>query len=408
MGIFSRIALTALLASIVSVAHAQPIVVADSGDSAWVMAASVIALLALPGMMLLRGRSIEGEIGTAMMVSAAVASLVFAVVGYSLAFEEGSPVIGGTGNLLLGNMVTLHPNLTISDTVYAIFELSLLIFAVGLLVSSIADRTRRLWLAAFVTLWTLMVYAPVAHWVWGGGWLSELGVLDYGGGLVVQITAGTAALVLTLLVGRKAEAGNTDDSRSPFGLPLVWVGWIAIMGGAAFGAGDDAATAMLNTHFAGSAAALAGLAIAHWSKDAGGKYRYETSAIAGLAAAGSGAAYVGSGGAIALGIMGAIAAWAGSTLLARLKVGTTANAFVSSGCGGIIGTLAFPVFVSTSFGGPGFDEDAGLTTQLIAQGVGVVAVLLWSAVATAIAALITSVVIPLRVRDSSANHHETG
>jgi Amt family ammonium transporter len=396
---FTRIALTALIIPIASAAQAQPIVVADSGDSAWVLAASAIALFAaLPGLALFHARGRENSHGTAMFLSVAIAALVFAIIGYSLAFGEGSTIIGGTGNAMLGNMAALHLDTTISDIVYALFELSIAVFAVGLLVSSIADRARLGWLAGFVTLWSLIVYAPVARWVWGGGWLGELGVLDYGGGLVVQVSAGTAALVVALLIDRGPHEVVPGDARVTLGgLWLVWIGWLGVIGGAALSGGDDAATAMLNAQFAGSAAVLTGFAIAHWRKSAPDNYGFATAAIAGLAAISAGAGYVGPGGAMALGILGAVAAWAGSVFVARLKVGATASAFVSSGCGGIIGAVAFPVFVSPAFGGPGFDEGVGLSTQVLAQGVGVLAVVLWSAVVTVVAALMVSMVAPMRV-----------
>ncbi|MDB5715249.1 MAG: ammonium transporter [Sphingomonadales bacterium] len=395
---FHRIALTALTLFAATSADAQPIVVADSGDSAWVLAASAIALFAaLPGLALFHGRGREGNHGAALFLSATIASLVFAVIGYSLAFGDGSTIIGGVDNAMLANLAELHVDATISDTVYALFELSIALFAVGLLVASIADRARLGWLAGFVTLWTLIVYAPLAHWIWGGGWLAALGVIDFGGGLVVQIAAGTAALIIALLLGRGTIDDAVGDGRITLGgLWLIWIGWLGVIGGAALAGGDDAASAMLNTQFAGSAAVLIGFAISAWRKTAPGGYGFPTAAIAGLAAVSTGAGYVGPAGAMALGVLGAIAGWAGSAFVQRLHVGATASAFASSGCGGIIGAVAFPVFVSPLFGGPGFDEGVGLLTQTVAQGVGVLVVMLWSAVVTAIASLMVSMVAPMR------------
>jgi Amt family ammonium transporter len=407
----SQAALITLMISISTAiptgAGAQPIIVADSGDSAWVLAASAIVLFAaLPGLALFHARGVkggasggEGKHGTAMFVSVAIASLAFAAIGYSLAFADGSAVIGSAGNAMLANMAELRADTTISDTVYALFELSIAVFAVGLLVSSIAERARIGWLAGFVLLWSLIVYAPIAHWVWGGGWLADLGVLDFGGGLVVQVSVGAAALVIALLIGRGGHEEIAGDARVTLGgLWLVWIGWLGVIGGAALAGGDDAATAMLNAQFAGSAAVLTGFAIARWRKSAPANYGFPAAAIAGLAAISSGASYVGPGGAMAIGVLGAVAAWVGSVFVARLNVGTAASAFVSSGCGGIVGAVAFPVFVSPIFGGPGFDAGIGLVTQTIAQGVGVLAILLWSAVVTAIAALVVSMVAPMRVR----------
>ncbi|WP_293882269.1 ammonium transporter [Sphingomonas sp.] len=410
MTTLSRYALTTLGISLATVAQAQPIVVADSGDSAWVLAASALGLIAaLPGLALLHGRR-DGVHGPAIVLSAAIATLVFAALGYSLAFSEGGSIIGGADNAMLANMAEMHADLTISDIVFALYQLTVALFAVGIMVSSIAHRARIGWLGGFVAVWSLIVYAPVAHWIWGGGWLSDLGVLDFGGGLVVQVAAGTATLVAALLIGR---GGIDDDAAEAVtvtvtgagavpalrhaGLALTLVGWIGILGGAAFGGGDDAATAMLNGLLAASAAVLVGFAIARWRESPGGDDGVATAAIAGLAAISTGAAFVGPAGAMALGVGGALAAWAGSVLVRQLNVGTTASAFVASGCGGIVGAVAFPLFVSPIFGGPGFDEGVGLLTQTVAQGVGVLVVILWSAVVTAIAALMVSMIAPMRV-----------
>lgn len=396
---FFRFALAALAISATTATQAQPIVVADSGDSAWVLAASAIALFAaLPGFILFHSRGRDGNHGIMMFVSVAVASLAFAIIGYSLAFGDGSSIIGGSGNAFLGNLAELHGDSTISETVYALFELSIALLAVGIMVSSIADRAAFNWLTGFVALWSLIVYAPIAHWIWGGGWLADLGVLDFGGGLVVQVAAGTATLIIALLIGRGVHEELPGDTRLTLGgLWLVWIGWLGVLGGAALAGGDDAATAMLNAQFAASAAVLTGLAITRWRKSNAGDYGFATAAVAGLAAISSGAAFVGPGGAIALGVLGAIGGWAGSILVRRLNLGTTVSAFVSSGCGGIVGALAFPVFVSPVFGGPGFDQGVGLLTQTIAQGVGVLVVMLWSAIVTAIAALMVSMIAPMRV-----------
>jgi Amt family ammonium transporter len=192
MRILARFALTMSTFIPATIAGAQPIVIADSGDSAWVLAASAIALFAaLPGLALFHGRNRDGGHATAMFVSIAIASLVFAVIGYSLAFAEGSSIIGSGGNALLANMADLHFDATISDTVYALFQMSVAVFAVGIMVSSFAERARIGWLAGFVTLWSLIVYAPIAHWIWGGGWLAELGVMDFDSGLGRGAIAGS-------------------------------------------------------------------------------------------------------------------------------------------------------------------------------------------------------------------------
>jgi Amt family ammonium transporter len=368
MKIIYRLALMAISALSATVAQAQPIVVADSGDTAWMLsAAAVVLIAALPGFALFQRHDRSEDDGSAMLISVAVGSLVFAVIGYSLAFGEGSSLIGGSGNAMLANMAELRANTTISDSVYAVFQLAIALFAISIIVSSIADTARVGWLVGFVSLWSLVVYAPIAHWIWGDGWLAGLGVLDFSGGLVVQVAAGTSTLVIALLLGRGSE-NVADDSKLPLaGLCMIWIGWLGVVGGSALGGNDDAATAMLNAHFAASAALLTGFAITRWRRKDPGAYGYGSAAIAGLAAISTGAAYVGPAGAMALGGLGAVTAWVGSSLMARLNLGATSGAFFSCGCGGIIGAIAFPVFVLPAFGGPGFDAGVSLLTQIVAQ-----------------------------------------
>jgi Amt family ammonium transporter len=207
-------------------------------------------------------------------------------------------------------------------------------------------------------------------------------------------------LVVALLLGRGEHEESAGDPRVTFGgLWLIWIGWLGVIGGAALAGGDDAATAMLNAQFAASAAVLAGLAIGRGRGSA--SYGFPVAALAGLAAISSGAGFVGPGGAIVIGTLGATGGWAGSVLVRSLKLGTSASAFISSGCGGIVGALIFPVFVSPVLGGPGFDESVGLSTQSVAQLVGVLVVILWSGGATAIAALMVSMVVPNRATSTT-------
>jgi len=397
----SRFILAGLALTATGTAQAQPIVVADSGDSAWVLAASILALLAaLPGLALVHGRGRAGPTGMALFVSAAVVSLIFAIIGYTLAFGEGSTVLGGAGNALLANLADLRGDTTISEAVFALFEMIVAIFAVGILVSSLAERARPGWLIAFAGLWTLIVYVPLARWMWGGGWLAELGALDFGGGIVVQTSAGVAALIAAILLGRPRETEIAHDSRlAVAGVALLWVGWFGVLGGSMLAATDDTASVIINAQLAASAAILAGLAIERIRSGAISVYGATTAAIAGLAAISSGADVIGPGGAIASGVAGAVGAALASLLVERLKLGGSASAFVAHGGGGIAGALIFPLFVFERFGGVGFDE-GNVVTQLVAQGIAVLVVAFWTAGITAVAALMVAMVLPMTKRHS--------
>ncbi len=396
-----KIVFAGLALCVASAAQAQPIVVPDSGDSAWMLAACALVLLAaLPGFALLNGRGATGPTGLALFLSTAIFSLLFAAIGYSLAFGPGNIIIGDAGNAMLGNLADLRGDTTISETLYALFELTIAVFAGSILVSSLADRARLGWLMAFAALWLLFVYIPVAHWLWGGGWLIDLGAIDTAGGLTVQVTTGIGGLVVALLIGRPRHTELAHDSRLALaGIALIWIGWFGVIGGAELGADDNASSAILNAQLAASAAALLGLALERWRTGTVSVYGATTAAIAGLAAISCGASQVGAGGAMALGTIGAIGATFAAMLVQRLKLGSAASAFVAHGGGGIFGALALPLFMIPELGGVGFEDGVGLVTQLTAQGVAVLAVSLWTAGLTAVAALMVAMVVPMRRGD---------
>lgn len=391
-------AIGSIMLASASAAQAQPIIVADSGDSSWVLAASALVLLAaLPGLAMLHGRGRTGPAALALFVATAIVSLMFATIGYSLAFGPGGPLIGDAGNAMLANLADLRGDLTISEMLYALFQLVIAIFATGILVASIAERARTGWLVAFSALWFMLVYVPIAHWIWGGGWLVDVGAVDQAGGLVVQLSAGISALVAAILLGRGNESEIAHDSRlAVTGAALAWVGWFGVVGGAAFSSSDDAAAAVLNAQVAASAAALTGLALERWRSGTVSVYGTAYAAIGGLASVSAGAGLVGAGGAMALGVLGAVGATLAAILIQRLKLGGAASAFVAHGAGAFLGALAFPLFMLADLGGVGFDDGTGLAALLAAQAIAVGAVTLWSAGLTAIAALMVAMVLPMR------------
>ena len=376
----------------------QAIVVADSGDSAWVLAASVLILFAaLPGFALLHGRGRVGPTGLALFIATAIVSLVFTAIGYTLAFGEGSSLLGGVGNVMLGQLANLRLETTIPEILFAFFHVVIAVFAIASLAGAIAERARLGWLTGFVGLWLLLVYVPVARALWGGGWLAQLGAFDFSGGIVLQTTVGTAALVIALLLrgGRATEVAQ-DSRLALAGVALIWIGWLGLVGGSALGGGDDAATAMLNAQLAASAAALTGLAIERQRTGVVSVYGASYAALAGLAAVSAGAGVVGPAGAMLLGALGALGAALAARAVRSLHLGNASSAFVAHGGGGIVGSLAFPLFIATSLGGPGFDATNSLSSQLLAQLVAVTAVMLWTAVVTAVAALMVSMVLPMQ------------
>lgn len=378
-------------------ALAQPIIVADSGDSAWVLAASIMSLIAiLPGLAMFYGRGRAGPTGFALFGGVAVASLLFAIVGYSIAFADGSPYLGGIGNAMLGNLSELVEGLTISEPVYVVFETVMALFAVGILCASLGEKARPAWLIPFSGFWLLIAYVPLARWVWTG-WAADLGVIDYAGALPVQVAAGIAALVVALLMRAPSSTDVQHDSRLAItGAALLWVGFLALMGAAALGGSDDAATAVINGHLAASAAVIVGMALERIVHHRVSVYGVANSAITGLAAVTAGAGLIGAGGAMAMGAIGAIAATLAASLISRMKLGSTAGAFSIHGAPAIAGALILPIFLLPALGGPGFDEGSGFVAQTAAQSIVVLAVILWTAVATVVAALTVSIVAPIK------------
>jgi ammonium transporter, Amt family len=389
-------ALTALLLG-ATAARAQPVVIADSGDSGWMLAASLLAL----------GGAISGLIGAGarkspVVVVGCIAAtvLIFVGIGYSLMFGDGSAWLGGLGNAFLANLTDLRVNTTIPESIYVLFELALAIFAVALLAAALPAAARPAWVYPFAALWFLVVYVPVARWIWSG-WLADLGAVDYAGGIVVQITAATGTLVIALLLRQSNVLRQStpdilaDDAVAPMGAAGVAVAWLAVLGGSAIGAGDDAAVALLNGLVAAGSGVVVSLIARRQTPSSDGN-RVVIGGLTGLAAASTGAALIGIPGAMILGVVGALAARLAGTAIGRLSRDAIAPAVIAQGIGAFAGALLFPVFVLPQFGGPGFDEATGLITLLTGQAIATIVVTLWTLVATTIAALAVSTFAPMR------------
>ncbi|HEX7876526.1 MAG TPA: ammonium transporter [Sphingobium sp.] len=398
--------LARLLLLLLFVAAPQPasaqVAVADSGDTGWMMVCALLVLLAaLPGLALRHAGMVNVRSALAVVTQgvavAAGVSLAWAIAGYSLAYAPGNGWLGGGANLLLGGLGSLREGLTVPESAFVLFQMSLAMLAAGLLPGAVAERARIGWIACFAPLWLLIVYAPVAHWVWGGGWLAQLGVMDFAGGLVIHVSAGFSALVLAVILGRRRVA--TDPGHAPVlslaGGALMWVGWAGIVGGWALGATDDAASAILNTHFAACAGAIGWMLV---DRLASGRVKPTgalSGALTGLVAISASAALVGTGGAMLIGLAGAIVCRAGKALVGR-RIDDAADVFVIHGLGGLTGLLLLPIFVHPALGGVGFDAGISLTGAMLSQLIGIVIVGLWAVVGSAILALLLSIVLPMR------------
>jgi len=409
------VALAAIALALPALAHAQAVEAleaSDSGDTAWLLASSALVLLmAIPGLTLFYGGLVraKGFLAVAVQIGAiaAMSSLLWIAVGYTLAFGPvTSGWIGGGSAWMLLVLGNVREATTVPESAFALFHMMFAAITPALMVGAWVDRARFGWVVAFTALWSLIVYAPVAHWVWGGGWLaSRLGTLDFAGGIVVHTTAGVSALVAALLLGKRSSFPKVQmlphsPALTMIGAAMLWVGWFGFNGGSALSATDDAASAILNTHAAACAAALAWLLMDKISIGKPTSVGFATGAVAGLAAVTPAAGYIAPGAAILFGL-GAAALCYPMILLVkrRLEIDDSLDVFAVHGVGGMFGAILLAVFLEPSLGGTGYGEGMSLLRQLFAQGAGVGIVAAWSALGTVICALAVSMVIPMRVTE---------
>lgn len=383
----------------------------DTGDTAWIMTSSALVLLmTLPGLALFYGGLVRAKNFLSVTIQvgaiAALASVLWIMVGYTMAFGEVTSGWLGNGRAwMLNGLGNVREGLAIPESAFALFQMTFAAITPALMVGAWVDRARFGWVMAFCGLWGLVVYAPVAHWIWGGGWLAGLGVLDFAGGMVVHTTAGISALVVALLLGRRQ--GFPSSALLPhapgltmLGAMLLWVGWFGFNGGSALAATDDAAAAIINTHLAAATAALVWILVERISFGKPTTVGFATGAIAGLATITPAAGFVGPGASILLGIAGSLVCYTMIQLVKnRLRIDDSLDVFAVHGVGGMLGSLLLAVFMAPVFGGVGYDEGSGMAAMLGVQALAIVVVAAFSAVASAIIALAVNMIIPMRVSE---------
>jgi ammonium transporter, Amt family len=393
-------------------AQAGAVDIADSGDSAWILTSSALVLLmALPGLSLFYGGLVRAKNFLSVMIQcgavAAVASLLWIVVGYTLAFGQvGAGWLGAGNAWMLINLGNLRDGYAISESTFALFQMCFAMITPALMVGAWVDRARFGWVMGFCALWSLLVYAPVAHWIWGGGWLAtKLGTLDFAGGIVVHTTAGVSSLVIALLLGKRQGFPKTlmlphSPSLTMLGAGLLWVGWFGFNGGSAVAANDDAAAAIINTHAAACAAALVWILIERFVVGKATSVGFATGAIAGLATVTPAAGFISPGAALLFGVIAASACFPMIQVVKKkLEIDDSLDVFAVHGIGGITGALLLAVFLSPSLGGTGYAEGMTMLSQLGGQIVGIGVVAIWSIIASVVIALAVSLVIPMRVSE---------
>ncbi|HEY5210134.1 MAG TPA: ammonium transporter [Stellaceae bacterium] len=364
----------------------------DTGSTAWVLAASALVLfMTLPGLALFYGGLIRARNFLSMLMHCfaicCIASLIWAVFGYSLAFSDGGGLIGGFGKAFLAGLGGA-PGMHIPEIVFALFQMTFAIITPALIVGAFAERVRFPFVLLFSALWLVVVYLPVAHLVWGGGWAARAHVFDFAGGIVVHTTAGVSALVAAILIGaRSGFPHHLIPPHSPgmtmAGAGMLWVGWFGFNGGSALAADASAGYAIMATHLAAAAAAMTWMVIEWLRVGKPTSIGLVTGAVAGLATITPASGYVGPMGAIALGIAGGTVCFFATNLIKqRFRIDDTLDVFAVHGVGGIAGSILVAILAMPALGGVGFAAGMGPGRQLIVQIVTVAGVALWSVVAT--------------------------
>lgn len=378
----------------------------DTGDTAWILVSTALVLLmTIPGLALFYGGMVRKKNVLSTMahsfVAAAVVSIAWVVIGYTLAFGEGNAFIGGLDKFMLTGITTDALTGTIPEILFVIFQMTFAIITVAIISGSIAERMKFGAFVAFVAIWVVVVYAPITHWVWGGGWLGNDGALDFAGGTVVHINSGVAGLVAAYMLGKRMGLGR--ESMAPHnlaltvvGASLLWVGWFGFNGGSALGANGSAGYALVVTQVAAAAAAISWLITEKVARGKGSVLGAASGAVAGLVVITPAAGFVTVGGALAMGLIGGVVCFWGITALKRaLKADDSLDAFGLHGVGGIVGAILTAFFASDFIMGD--NAPSNVMHQLWVQVEGVLATIAYSAVLTFIILKVIDLVIGIRV-----------
>ena len=385
----------------------------STGNTAWILTSTALVLfMTLPGLALFYGGLVRSRNVLSVLMHcfaiACLASVAWLIIVYSLAFSDGgglNPYIGGLSKAFLAGITTDTMSGSIPETVFFMFQMTFAIITPALIVGAFPERMKFSAVLLFSLIWLIAVYAPACHWVWGGGWLSDLGVMDFAGGIVVHVTAGVSALVLAVVLGRRR--GFPSEIRPPHnpgmtvaGACMLWVGWFGFNAGSALAADGNAGMAMVVTHISAAVASLT-WALIEWVKF--GKpsvVGIVTGTIAGLASITPASGFVGPVGAVVIGVVaGFICQWFATWIRTTCKIDDSLDVFAVHGVGGIIGTLLVAVFATKQFGGLGLAEGATIGSQLLVQITGIISVAILSGIAKWVIAKVVLGLTGLRVSE---------
>jgi Amt family ammonium transporter len=384
----------------------------NGADTAWLMTSTALVLfMTIPGLSLFYGGLVRTRNVLSILMQCfsitCVASLVWLVCGYSLAFDSGSGFIGGMSKVLFAGVLEDSIEGTVPESVFALYQMTFAVITPALIFGGFAERVRFGAVMLFSILWLLMVYAPITHWVWDpDGWLFQKGLLDFAGGTVVHITAGVASLVCAIVLGPRSGFGKTampphNMTMTVTGAGMLWVGWFGFNGGSALAANGNAGMAMLVTHISAASGAVAWMLMEKIKFGKPSVLGIVTGMVAGLGTITPASGYVGPAGALVIGMTaGVICFFATQALKQKLKIDDSLDVFPVHGVGGILGTFLAGIFASSALGifsGQGYAEGVTMGQQLLTQLLGIATTLIYTAVLTYALLKLVNVVTGFRV-----------
>lgn len=399
----------------------------NSADTAWIMTSTALVLfMTIPGLSLfyaglVRSKNVLGVLMQCFSITC-MASILWLICAYSIAFADGNAYFGGMSKVLFAGVMEDSLSGSIPESVFALFQMTFAIITPALIVGGFAERMKFSSIMLFSALWLVLVYAPVTHWVWGGGWLGEMGVMDFAGGLVVHLTAGAAALITAIMLGPRK--GFPTEAMPPHnmtmcitGAGMLWVGWFGFNGGSALAANGDAGMAMLVTHISAATGAFVWMSIEWLKFGKPSALGAVTGMVAGLGTITPASGFVGPAGALVIGFLAGIVCFNATMFIKKkLKIDDSLDVFPVHGVGGILGTLLTAVFASAEIGifsGQGLDSS--ISEQLMVQMVGVISIGIYTVIITVILLTVVKALLGLRADEEDeqtgldlAMHNERG
>lgn len=388
----------------------------NAANTSWILTSTALVLfMTLPGLSLFYGGLVRSKNALSVLMQcfaiACVASLLWMIVGYSMAFTDGGAMndwLGGFSNVFFAQMTEDGLSGDIPESVFAMFQMTFAIITPALIVGGFAERMKFSAMLLFSAVWLILVYVPVTHWVWGGGWLGQMGLLDFAGGTVVHITAGVAALVAALVLGPRKGFPRTamlphNLTMTVTGAGMLWVGWFGFNAGSALAANGDAGMAMLVTHISASAGSLAWMTMEWIRHGKPSVLGIVTGMVAGLGTITPASGFVGPGGALVIGLTAGVVCYAMTNYLKnKLHIDDSLDVFPVHGVGGILGTFFAGIFASAELGvfsGQGFAEGMTMGSQVWVQIKGILATFIYTAVVTFIILKVVQVLVGLRISE---------